>query len=173
MKNSSYKERPSRGADPAGLALLSHPQDAWQPGTHSESQPCPLFYSKTGTGRTGLFPWGAGRLCDLGYLQHGNFTLGNISFLQSPHGRNLKSYDRKKNQGYAALCISTCANWKSGPWLLCALGHQHPVSPVKGTGAAGAPSPLLARRSRYKEQNPSLPATWSAAALCVFMPALM
>lgn len=110
MKNSSYKERPSRGVDPVGLVLSSHPQDAQQPGMHSESQPCPLFYSKTGTGRTGLFLWGAGWLCDWSYLQHGNFMLGNLSFLQSPHGRNLKSHNQKKSRAmllFAFPCVQT------------------------------------------------------------------
>lgn len=158
MKNSSYKERPSRGVDPVGLVLSSHPQDAQQPGMHSESQPCPLFYSKTGTGRTGLFLWGAGWLCDWSYLQHGNFMLGNLSFLQSPHGRNLKSHNQKKKK--AGLCCSlhfhVCKLEISAMAALCTRSSAS-ISPVKEMGAAGAPSRLLAWRSRYEEQTPALP----------------
>lgn len=98
MKNSSYKKRPSRGADPAGPVVRSaaEPPVGWRAAQeHAQRASLALyFYNKTGTGRTGL----RGRLRDRGYLQRGNFTSGNISSLRSPRGRMLKYYDKKKKQ---------------------------------------------------------------------------
>lgn len=112
MKNSSYKKRPSRGADPAGPAVRSaaEPPVGWRATQeHAERASLALyFYNKTGTGRMGLH----GRLRDRGYLQRGNFTSGNISSLRSPRRRMLKYYGKKKS---SRAVLPTPAWWEPGP----------------------------------------------------------
>lgn len=66
----------------------------------------------------------------------------------------------KTQQG--SLHLHVCKLEFSAKAALC------PLSPVKEAGGAGGPSSLLAWGA-----DPTLPTTWSAAALCMFMPALM
>lgn len=152
VKNSSYKSRSSRGADPARVAVRSAPELPMGCPTAQEwAQPCSLL-EQSSTQRRGL--------CFTGELASSvNRALCNVviscwatfHFYSFPMEGPLNIMIQTQN-GCDILCTSTCVTGN----LLHSLGTQCPVSLGTGVGAAGVPSPWLVRGAAVRSTPCSL-----------------